>query len=62
MSVFLLEEEGKKALFDIDLNEKTSKGIPDRLKRAQGFRRWNWLYTLYIFIIIKYYIRYILYL
>ena len=45
MSVFLLEEEGKKALFDIDLNEKTSKGIPDRLKRAQGFRRWNWLYA-----------------
>ena len=32
MSAFLLEAEGKKALFDTGLNESASTGIPDRLK------------------------------
>ena len=35
MSAFLLEAEGKKALFDTGLNEKASKGIPDRLKELK---------------------------
>lgn len=35
MSAFLLEAEGKKALFDTGLNEKVSKGIPDRLKELK---------------------------
>ena len=35
MSAFLLEAEGKKALFDTGLNEKMSKGIPDRLKELK---------------------------
>ena len=35
MSIFLLEEEGKKALFDTALNEKMNKGIPDRLKELK---------------------------
>ena len=30
LSSFLLESEGKKALFDTGLNEKESTGIPDR--------------------------------
>ena len=32
MSSFLLEAEGKKALFDTGLKETISTGIPDRLK------------------------------
>ena len=35
MSAFLLEAEGKKALFDTGLNEKMSKGIPDRLNELK---------------------------
>ena len=35
MSAFLLEAEGKKALFDTGLNEKKSKGIPDRLSELK---------------------------
>ena len=35
MSAFLLEAEGKKALFDTGLNEKMSKGIPDRLSELK---------------------------
>ena len=35
VSAFLLEAEGKKALFDTGLNEKASKGIPDRLKELK---------------------------
>ena len=35
MSVFLLEAEGKKALFDTGLNESMSTGIPDRLKELK---------------------------
>ena len=35
MSAFLLEAEGKKALFDTGLNEKMSTGIPDRLKELK---------------------------
>ena len=35
MSVFLLEAERKKALFDNGLNEKMSKGFPDRLKELK---------------------------
>lgn len=35
LSVFLLETEGKKALFDTGLNEKESTGIPDRLKELK---------------------------
>ena len=35
VSVFLLEAEGKKALFDNGLNEKMSKGFPDRLKELK---------------------------
>ena len=35
MSVFLLEAEGKKALFDNGLNEKMSKGFPDRIKELK---------------------------
>ena len=35
MSAFLLEAEGKKALFDTGLNEKASTGIPDRLKELK---------------------------
>lgn len=39
MSCFLLEAEGKKALFDTGLNESMSKGLPDRLKRTQNQSR-----------------------
>lgn len=35
MSAFLLEAEGKKALFDTGLNESMSTGIPDRLKELK---------------------------
>ena len=35
ISCFLLETEGKKALFDTGLNEKESTGIPDRLKELK---------------------------
>ena len=35
MSVFLLEAEGKKALFDTGLNENMSKGISERLKELK---------------------------
>ena len=35
LSSFLLETEGKKALFDTGLNEKESTGIPDRLKELK---------------------------
>ena len=35
LSCFLLEAEGKKALFDTGLNEKESTGIPDRLKELK---------------------------
>ena len=35
MSAFLLEAEGKKALFDTGLNEKASRGILDRLKELK---------------------------
>lgn len=35
LSVFLLEAEGKKALFDTGLNEKESTGLPDRLKELK---------------------------
>jgi glyoxylase-like metal-dependent hydrolase (beta-lactamase superfamily II) len=35
LSSFLLEAEGKKALFDTGLNEKESTGIPDRLKELK---------------------------
>lgn len=35
MSAFLLEAEGKKALFDTGLNESASKGIPDRFKELK---------------------------
>jgi glyoxylase-like metal-dependent hydrolase (beta-lactamase superfamily II) len=35
MSAFLLEAEGKKALFDTGLNEKISKGIPERLQELK---------------------------
>ena len=35
LSSFLLEAEGKKALFDTGLNEKESTGLPDRLKELK---------------------------
>ena len=35
LSAFLLEAEGKKALFDTGLNEKESTGIQDRLKELK---------------------------
>ena len=35
MSAFLLETEGKKALFDTGLNESVSKGISDRFKELK---------------------------
>ena len=35
LSCFLLETEGKKALFDTCLNEKESTGVPDRLKELK---------------------------
>ena len=35
VSAFLLEAEGKKALFDAGLNEKMSKGIPERLQELK---------------------------
>jgi glyoxylase-like metal-dependent hydrolase (beta-lactamase superfamily II) len=35
ISCFLLETEGKKALFDTGFNEKQSTGIPDRLKELK---------------------------
>ena len=35
MSAFLLEAEGKKALFDTGLNESMSQGITDRLKELK---------------------------
>ena len=35
MSAFLLEAEGKKALFDTGLNESASKGISDRFKELK---------------------------
>ena len=35
MSAFLLEAEGKKALFDTGLNEKVSKGILERLQELK---------------------------
>ena len=35
LSSFLLEVEGKKALFDTGLNEKEGPGIPDRLKELK---------------------------
>ena len=35
ISAFLLEAEGKKALFDTGLNESKSTGIPDRLKELK---------------------------
>lgn len=35
ISCFLLEAEGKKAIFDTGFNEKVSTGIPDRLKELK---------------------------
>ena len=35
VSVFLLEAEGKKALFDTGLNESMGSGVPDRLKELK---------------------------
>ena len=35
ISCFLLEAEGKKAIFDTGFNEKISTGIPDRLKELK---------------------------
>ena len=35
LSCFLLEAEGKKAIFDTGFNEKISTGIPDRLKELK---------------------------
>ena len=35
ISCFLLEAEGKKALFDTGFNEKQSTGLPDRLKELK---------------------------
>ena len=37
LSSFLLEVEGKKALFDTGLNEKEGPGLPDRLKELKIF-------------------------
>ena len=39
MSAFLLEAEGKKALFDAGLNESMGSSIPDRLKETQSYSR-----------------------
>ena len=39
LSIFLLETEGKKALFDTGLNEKENTGLPDRLKELKYPKR-----------------------
>ena len=52
MSAFLLEAEGKKALFDTGLNESMSTGIQDRLIEIKFHQMKLIMYFLPIFILI----------